>query len=158
MLLFSFSASVDLLFIKIKYLIFKMKSTKFIFTFLIAFFSINLSIANKVNADLVPISSKSQKFSAWCNFPKNKCKVTISNDRLIIDKHKGGKGVSFKDIFSYEKFEEEYQLSNYKKNPETVWIHQFEYQKNDGSFSTAKIMFNNEKSDARFSVAIDSSI
>ncbi|MBO8206666.1 hypothetical protein HA149_06270 [Prochlorococcus marinus XMU1406] len=135
-----------------------MKSSKLIFTFLISFFSINLSISNKVNADLVPISSKSQKFSAWCNFPKNKCKVTISNDRLIIDKHKGGKGVSFKDIFSYEKFEEEYQLSNYKKNPETVWIHQFEYQKNDGSFSTAKIMFNNEKSDARFSVAIDSSI
>ena len=97
-----------------------MKSTKFIFTFLIAFFSIHLSISNKVNADLVPISSKSQKFSAWCNFPKNKCKVTISNDRLIIDKHKGGKGVSFKDIFSYEKFEEEYQLSNYKKTKNII--------------------------------------
>tara|TARA_Y100000589_G_C27084749_1_gene601235 strand:- start:138 stop:545 length:408 start_codon:yes stop_codon:yes gene_type:complete len=135
-----------------------MKSAKFIITFLIAFFSINLSISNEVNADLAPINSKDQKFSAWCNFPKNKCKVTISNDRLIIDKHKGGKGVLLNEIFSYEKFEEEYQLSNYRKKPDKVWIHQFEYQKNDGSFSTAKIIFNNKKSDARFSVAIDSAI
>ena len=135
-----------------------MKSTKFIFSFFIAFFSINLSMSNEVIADLTPINSKDQKFSAWCNFPKNKCKVTISNDRLIIDKHKGGKGVSFNEIFSYEKFEEEYQLSNYRKKPDKVWIHQFEYQKNDGSFSTAKIIFNNKKSDARFSVAIDSAI
>ena len=38
-----------------------MKSAKFIFTFLVAIFSINLSISNKANADLVPINSKSQK-------------------------------------------------------------------------------------------------
>tara|TARA_Y100001978_G_C23542103_1_gene360265 strand:+ start:78 stop:485 length:408 start_codon:yes stop_codon:yes gene_type:complete len=118
----------------------------------------NLFFINHAYADLEPINSKQQKFSAWCNFPKNKCKVTINNGRLIIDKHLGGKGVLFNDIFSYEKFEEEYQLSNYRKKPDLVWVHQFEYQKSDGSFSTTKIMFNNKKTDNRFSSAIDSSI
>tara|TARA_Y100001968_G_scaffold139450_1_gene127565 strand:+ start:2427 stop:2786 length:360 start_codon:yes stop_codon:yes gene_type:complete len=107
-------------------------------------------------ADLEPVNSKSQKFSAWCNFPKNKCKVTILDGKLIIDRHLGGKGVAFTDIFSYEKVEEKHQLSNYKRNPEIVWVHEFEYQKSDGSFSNTKIMFNNKKSDRRFSSAIDS--
>jgi len=118
----------------------------------------NLFIIDNTYADLEPINSKDQKFSAWCNFPKNKCKVTINNGRLIIDKHLGGKGILFNDIFSYEKFEEEHQLSNYRKKPDLVWVHQFEYQKSDGSFSTTKIMFKNKKSDNRFSAAIDSSI
>lgn len=115
-------------------------------------------VNQKAYADLEPISSKYQKFSAWCNFPKNKCKITINNGKLIIDKHKGGQGVNFSSIFSYEKFEEEHQLSNYKKEPEKVWVHEFEYQKNDGSFSTTKIMFNNIKSDRRFTMAIDALI
>ena len=135
-----------------------MKIKKFAFTLLFTISSINLFLFHSAYADLDPISSKEQKFSAWCNFPKNKCKVTINEDRLTIDKHLGGKGVLFNDIFSYEKFEEEHQLSNYKKKPELVWVHLFEYQKSDGSFSTTKIMFNNKKTDNRFSAAIDSSI
>ena len=135
-----------------------MKIKKFVLTIIFSLNAINLFFINNIYADLEPINSKSQKFSAWCNFPKNKCKVTINNGRLIIDKHLGGKGVLFNDIFSYEKFEEEHQLSNYKKKPNLVWVHQFEYQKSDGSFSTTKIMFNNKKSDNRFSAAINSSI
>ena len=123
---------------------------------ILSFITINTLIYNKANADLEPINAKSQKFSAWCNFPKNKCKITISGGRLIIDRHLGGKGVLLTDIFSYEKFEEQHQLSNYKKNPEKVWVHEFEYQKSDGSFSNTKIMFNNIKSDRRFTSAIDS--
>ena len=125
---------------------------------LFSFTASNLFIIDNTYAVLEPINSKDQKFSAWCNFPKNKCKVTINNGRLIIDKHLGGKGILFNDIFSYEKFEEEHQLSNYRKKPDLVWVHQFEYQKSDGSFSTTKIMFKNKKSDNRFSAAIDSSI
>ena len=135
-----------------------MNINKFAWTLLFSFSLSNLFFINNSYADLDPINSKQQKFSAWCNFPKNKCKVTINNNRLIIDKHLGGKGVLFNDIFSYEKFEEEHQLSNYKKKPDLVWVHQFEYQKSDGSFSTTKIMFNNKKSDKRFTAAIDSSI
>ena len=135
-----------------------MKLKKFAYTLFFSISSLNLLLPYNAYADLDPINSKQQKFSAWCNFPKNKCKVTINEGRLIIDKHLGGKGVLFNDIFSYEKFEEEHQLSNYKKKPETVWVHLFEYQKNDGSFSTTKIMFNNKKTDNRFSAAIDSSI
>tara|TARA_B100000900_G_C20589692_1_gene721109 strand:- start:2128 stop:2535 length:408 start_codon:yes stop_codon:yes gene_type:complete len=125
---------------------------------LFSFTASNLFIIDNTYAVLEPINSKDQKFSAWCNFPKNKCKFTINNGRLIIDKHLGGKGILFNDIFSYEKFEEEHQLSNYRKKPDLVWVHQFEYQKSDGSFSTTKIMFKNKKSDNRFSAAIDSSI
>tara|TARA_Y100000589_G_C27147875_1_gene627643 strand:+ start:611 stop:1018 length:408 start_codon:yes stop_codon:yes gene_type:complete len=135
-----------------------MKIKKFAYYVIATISAFNLFLLNSTNADLEPISSKEQKFSAWCNFPKNKCKVTINNGRLIIDNHLGGKGVLFNDIFSYEKFEEEHQLSNYRKKPELVWVHLFEYQKSDGSFSTTKIMFNNKKSDNRFSAAIDSSI
>ena len=135
-----------------------MKIKKFALTLLFSFTASNLIFINNTYADLDPINSKQQKFSAWCNFPKNKCKVTINNGKLIIDKHLGGKGVLFNDIFSYEKFEEEHQLSNYRKKPDLVWVHQFEYQKNDGSFSSTKIMFNNKKSDNRFSAAIDASI
>tara|TARA_Y100000589_G_scaffold251988_1_gene240425 strand:- start:1340 stop:1747 length:408 start_codon:yes stop_codon:yes gene_type:complete len=135
-----------------------MNIKKFAWTVLFLLTASNLIFINKTYADLDPISSKQQKFSAWCNFPKNKCKVTINNGRLIIDKHLGGKGVLFNDIFAYEKFEEEHQLSNYRKKPDLVWVHQFEYQKSDGSFSTTKIMFNNKKTDNRFTAAIDSSI
>ena len=135
-----------------------MSIKKFVSTLLFLLTASNLFFINKTYADLDPINSKQQKFSAWCNFPKNKCKVTINNGRLIIDKHLGGKGVLFNDIFAYEKFEEEHQLSNYRKKPELVWVHQFEYQKSDGSFSTTKIMFNNKKTDDRFTAAIDSSI
>tara|TARA_Y100000739_G_scaffold228619_1_gene240861 strand:- start:1284 stop:1691 length:408 start_codon:yes stop_codon:yes gene_type:complete len=135
-----------------------MKIKKFALTLLFSFTASNLIFINNTYADLDPINSKEQKFSAWCNFPKNKCKVTINNGKLIIDKHLGGKGVLFNDIFSYEKFEEEHQLSNYRKKPDLVWVHQFEYQKSDGSFSSTKIMFNNKKSDNRFSAAIDASI
>ena len=135
-----------------------MKIKQFVWTALFLLTASNLSFINKTLADLDPINSKQQEFSAWCNFPKNKCKVTINNGRLIIDKHLGGKGVLFNDIFAYEKFEEEHQLSNYRKNPDLVWVHLFEYKKSDGSFSTTKIMFNNKKPEHRFSAAIDSSI
>ena len=134
----------------------KIKSIKFLTGCILSFFTLNTVIAPQAYADLEPVNSKSQKFSAWCNFPKNKCKVTILNGKLIIDKHLGGKGVAFTDIFSYEKFEEEHQLSNYKKDQDLVWVHEFEYQKIDGSFSNTKIMFNNKKSDRRFTSAIDS--
>ena len=135
-----------------------MNIKKFGWALLFSFAASNLFFTNNTFADLEPINSKDQKFSAWCNFPKNKCKVTINDGKLIIDKHLGGKGIFFNDIFTYEKFEEEHQLSNYRKKPDLVWVHQFEYQKSDGSFSTTKIMFNNKKSDNRFSAAINSSI
>ena len=134
----------------------KIRSIKFLSGLILSFITLNTLIYSQAYADLEPVRSKSQKFSAWCNFPKNKCKVTILDGRLIIDRHLGGKGVPFSDIFSYEKFEEQHQLSNYKKNPEKVWVHEFEYQKSDGSFSNTKIMFNNKKSDRRFTSAIDS--
>ena len=109
-------------------------------------------------SDLEQVEAKKQNFSAWCNFPKNKCKVTIKNDRLIVDEHLGGSGIDISDIFSYEKIEEYHQINNYNKNKQLVWVHIIEYQKSDGSFSTAKIMFNNRKSDSRFSMAMQSSI
>ena len=43
-------------------------------------------------------------------------------------------------------------------SPQTVWVHSFEYQGEDGSFSTIRIMFNNKKGDHRFSMAIQSKI
>jgi len=81
-----------------------MKIKKFVSAIVCSITVSNLFIINNIYADLEPINSKQQKFSAWCNFPKNKCKVTITNGRLVIDKHLGGEGVLFNDIFAYEKF------------------------------------------------------